>query len=89
MPHNNVLGSGLGLGEGETLLRAEEAALFLGVAAKTLEKWRTKGGGPKYLRYGRSVRYKASELQAFMDRREFGSTSEEEKMVGPKVSLQN
>lgn len=45
------------------LLTPKEAAAFLQVSEKTLEKWRTKGTGPKFRRLGhRTVRYSQDDL---------------------------
>lgn len=45
------------------LLTPKEAAAFLQVSEKTLEKWRTKGTGPKFRRLGhRTVRYLQNDL---------------------------
>lgn len=45
------------------LLTPKEAAAFLQVSEKTLEKWRTKGIGPKFRRLGhRTVRYLQNDL---------------------------
>lgn len=48
------------------LLTTKEAAAFLQVSEKTLEKWRTKGTGPKFRRLGhRTVRYLQADLIAW------------------------
>lgn len=48
------------------LLTPKQAASFLQVSEKTLEKWRTKGTGPKFRRLGhRMVRYQQSDLDAW------------------------
>ncbi len=45
------------------LLTPKEAAAFLQVSEKLLEKWRVKGSGPKFRRLGhRTVRYLQSDL---------------------------
>lgn len=45
------------------LLTPKEAAAFLQVSEKTLEKWRTTGKGPKFRRLGhRTVRYLQNDL---------------------------
>ena len=45
------------------LLTSREAAAFLQVSEKLLEKWRTKGTGPKFRRLGhRTVRYLQDDL---------------------------
>lgn len=42
------------------------AAEYLGVSVRTLEDWRAKGKGPKYVRIGHGIRYEVSELNAFI-----------------------
>ena len=37
-----------------------------GYSARTLQKWRVKGGGPPYFKRGRSVRYDEDEALAFL-----------------------
>ncbi|MGS1120707.1 helix-turn-helix transcriptional regulator [Rhodanobacter sp. UC4436_H3] len=42
------------------------AAEYLGVSVRTLEDWRAKGKGPKYMRIGHRIRYEISELDTFI-----------------------
>lgn len=42
-----------------------EAANYLGVATATLEQWRHRGQGPVFYKFGRSVRYRLSDLLKF------------------------
>jgi excisionase family DNA binding protein len=58
---------------GSSLLRTTEAAERLGIAARTLEKWRSVGFGPRYLKVGGAVRYDAAELQRWLEARTRGS----------------
>lgn len=45
------------------LLTPKEAAAFLKMSEKTLEKWRSNGTGPKFRKLGhRTVRYQQSDL---------------------------
>lgn len=41
------------------------AAEYLGIALKTLDKWRCAGRGPRYLKLGARVLYPQGELDAF------------------------
>jgi hypothetical protein len=43
-----------------------EAARRLGVTVAALRKWRLLGRGPTFYRIGRSVRYKASDLESLI-----------------------
>jgi excisionase family DNA binding protein len=51
------------------LLRADEVAEFLGVPVKTLYQWRYKGVGPAGVRVGRHLRYRAVDVEAWVDGR--------------------
>lgn len=57
-------------------LRTPEAARFLGLSGRTLEKHRTYGTGPKYSKLGGRVVYAVSDLQAWVDRGAKASTSD-------------
>jgi hypothetical protein len=43
-----------------------QAAEFLTVRVKTLQAWRVRGGSPKYIKLGRSVRYSRDSLLEFL-----------------------
>jgi predicted DNA-binding transcriptional regulator AlpA len=58
-------------------LTTAEAAQYLGLSPKTLGNLRTIGGGPRYIKYShRAVRYQKADLDAWIDSRRVGSTSE-------------
>lgn len=48
------------------LLCESEAADYLGLAPKTLSRWRWAGKGPTYRKLGAAVRYARSDLDAFI-----------------------
>ena len=51
------------------LLTTEQAAAYLGVKPRSLEVWRCVGRyGLPYLKVGRLVRYRQSDLDAFLER---------------------
>ncbi|HEX8480522.1 MAG TPA: helix-turn-helix domain-containing protein [Allosphingosinicella sp.] len=52
------------------------AAAYLGLAKNTLEKMRLYGGGPRFSKYGRAVRYNIDELDAWIEKNSAASTSE-------------
>ena len=52
--------------ESDRLMNQSEAAVILAVSARTLEKWRVKGGGPLFVKVGSSVRYRFCDLQAWI-----------------------
>lgn len=53
-----------------------EAAYYLGLKAATLNKWRCHGDGPPFIKVGRLIRYRKSDLDAFLLRRLRRSTSD-------------
>lgn len=57
-------------------LRTPEAARFLGLSGRTLEKHRTYGTGPAYRKLGGRVVYSIEDLQAWADRGMVTSTSD-------------
>ena len=57
----------------QTLLRPEQVAKILGVTPQTLAVWRCeKRYNLKYVKAGRLVRYRSSDVQEFIDRRSHG-----------------
>lgn len=52
-------------------LLPEEAARFLRLSPRTLEKKRKIGGGPPFRRFGRKVVYELNELRAWADQRSY------------------
>ncbi len=52
----------------ERLLTIDEVADYLSIPVGTLYQWRYKGTGPRGLRVGRHVRYRRSEVEAWLDR---------------------
>jgi predicted DNA-binding transcriptional regulator AlpA len=57
-------------------LRTPEAARFLGLSGRTLEKHRTYGTGPKYRKIGGRVVYAIDDLKAWADRGLKNSTTD-------------
>lgn len=47
------------------MLTTVEAAQHLGLATSTLNKWRVYGRGPAFIKLGRAVRYRRSDLDAY------------------------
>jgi len=56
--------------------KTEAAAEFLQIKPTTLEQWRWNGKGPRFIKMGRCVRYRLSDLEAFIEGRAFTSTTE-------------
>lgn len=49
------------------LLSQSEVAEMLGVSIRTLECWRWRKKGPKYIKVGRLARYKYEDVLAYID----------------------
>ncbi|WP_299739459.1 helix-turn-helix domain-containing protein [uncultured Roseobacter sp.] len=58
-------------------LRTPEAARFLSLSGRTLEKHRTYGTGPRYSKIGGRVIYAVEDLQSWVGRGEKRSTSDD------------
>lgn len=57
-------------------LTNDEAAAFLRLSPRTLEKQRVLGGGPRYRKFGARVLYAVGDLRAWADRRAYSMTSD-------------
>jgi excisionase family DNA binding protein len=72
---------------GETmadLLTQDEAAKFLRLPPRTLETWRVRGGGPRYIKISRrSVRYRRADLDAWVASRARDHTAQPEPRPSP------
>ncbi len=53
-----------------------ETAKLLRISARTLERQRVEGPGPKFIKAGRRVLYRRSDIDDWTDQRTFTSTSE-------------
>jgi len=51
---------------GNSFLTRTEAAEFLNLKRCTLEAWAIRGGGPAMCKFGRAVRYRISDLEAYV-----------------------
>lgn len=60
----------------EELLTPKEAAKFLKMSTSFLAKMRMHGGGPRYSKSGRSVRYSKAALLEWVKSRECDSTKD-------------
>jgi predicted site-specific integrase-resolvase len=47
------------------LLETVHAADELGLSPRTLEGWRRRGEGPPYLKFGRRVKYRPEDIEAY------------------------
>ncbi len=67
----SVVASGL-----DAALTETQAAELLAVSVRTLQAWRTRGGGPPYVKIGRAVRYQRRALAMFQEQHTVTSTSD-------------
>jgi excisionase family DNA binding protein len=58
------------------ILTEQEASPLVGLKDSTLQTLRVNGGGPRYCKLGRSVRYREEDLEEWLSARLVGSTSE-------------
>lgn len=59
------------------VLRTEDAAAYVGLAAATLERMRLRGEGPTFVRLGcRAVGYDVADLDLWIEEQKRGSTSD-------------
>jgi excisionase family DNA binding protein len=49
------------------LATAEQVSEYLGVPPGTVDAWRTRGGGPRFSRVGRHVRYRWADVDRWLD----------------------
>lgn len=59
-------------------LTNDEAAGYLRLSPRTLEKQRVIGNGPKFRKFGRRVMYAVADLDAWADQRSYETTSDPE-----------
>ena len=63
-------------GNGTKYLSTREAAAWLGLSPRTLDRYRVSGDGPAFHRFGSRVRYLAADLEAWASARRL-STSDD------------
>jgi predicted DNA-binding transcriptional regulator AlpA len=56
---------------------AKQVAEKLGMTEGHFARLRVRGDGPRFIKIGRAVRYDLADVQAWLDARRVGSTSEE------------
>ncbi|GAB5388408.1 MAG: hypothetical protein Alpg2KO_13760 [Alphaproteobacteria bacterium] len=64
----------------ECLLDQHQTAKYLALSPKTLANWRTQGKGPEYHKIGGRIRYRQSDLDAYVNRCRYANTSQYERM---------
>lgn len=74
------------------LLNNEQTAAMLGIKPNTLEIWRLKGKGPRFVKLGAAkqspVRYECSEVTRWLGEQSFASTSGYSPTASSNVRLQ-
>ncbi len=55
--------------KGSPFLNTDQAAYYIGLSSRTLEKMRSSGRGPKFRRHGRHIRYHIADLDDWSDAR--------------------
>lgn len=63
--------------KGSPFLDTAQAAFYVGLSCRTLEKMRVVGGGPQFRKHGRYVRYHIDDLDAWSAGRAKSSTTDE------------
>ena len=53
----------------EQLLTEKEVAGLICITPRALQNWRLRGGGPEYIKIGRSVRYQRGDVMRYIDER--------------------
>jgi hypothetical protein len=67
----------------QTLLSTKLLSRRWNIAPRTLERWRAEGRGPQFLRIGRHVRYRQTDILAFEGKRiEAGDSEQRLTVVG-------
>lgn len=56
-------------------MNTKQAANHLSLARQTLEKWRCTGGGPPFVRHGRMIRYRVSDLEEWAQGKTYPHTA--------------
>ena len=67
-------------------LSTREAAEYLGLSPRTLDRYRVSGDGPVFHRFGGRVRYTRSDLDAWAERRRRASTADDGSVLGGEGS---
>jgi predicted DNA-binding transcriptional regulator AlpA len=60
----------------DELLDTIDVAHIYGVTPECIRRWRMTGAGPRFVRLGRAVRYRREAVDAFLQSREFSTTTE-------------
>ena len=58
-------------------LTTPQAAEYLSLSPNTLNRWRWSGDGPRFIKMGRAVRYRVTDLDEWIAERSRASTSDQ------------
>jgi hypothetical protein len=72
----NLVASPVSAPAQRVFLNNEQAARYLNLSPRTLEKHRVIGGGPRFRKFGRRVVYAFADLEAWANARACDSTSD-------------
>lgn len=50
----------------DALIRAQDVSRYTGIASQTHARWRHEGAGPRFVRLGRRVFYRAGDLREWI-----------------------
>lgn len=53
----------------QQFLTTPQAAEYIGLHKSTLDTWRCRGEGPRFVKLGRAVRYRIKDLDAYIESR--------------------
>lgn len=59
--------------EGSELLDEARLSAMLGVSRSTLQSWRYSGRGPRFIKLGRLIRYRNTDVEAYLRAQTRGS----------------
>lgn len=54
--------------QAEPLMTPQDVATFLAMPEATLQTWRARGTGPRVFRVGKHVRYRRSDVEAWLEK---------------------
>ena len=57
------------------LLTETQVAQLTGLSIRTYQAWRLRGGGPRYIKIGRSIRYKRADVLEWIESNATSNTS--------------
>ena len=65
------------MNDSTTYMGTRDAAAFLGLSPRTLDRYRVSGDGPAFHKFGRRVRYLRADIEAWARARRRISTSDD------------